>query len=70
MPKVNNFAKEIVTVASLAELIALTPIEGMSVDVRGYSKENDGGGGIFQYHESQSGMNNGGTVIDGWVRQV
>lgn len=40
-----------------------------TVNVKGYYAENDGGGDIFNYDVSQAATNNGGTIIDGWVRQ-
>ena len=40
-----------------------------TVNVKGYYEENDGGGGVFNYDDAQSAINNGGTIINGWVRQ-
>ncbi len=56
-------------VDTIADMTALTPLNGAVVNVRGYHTPNDGGGGVFNYDASQSGVNNGGTIINGWVRQ-
>ena len=57
------------TVENISALLALDPIAGQRINVLGYYKPNDGGGGIFQYDETRSDTNDGGTLIDGWVRQ-
>jgi hypothetical protein len=39
------------------------------VYLRGAYKLNDGGEGFYAFDPSKSGINNGGTIINGWVRQ-
>jgi len=39
-----------------------------TVIVSGYWSKGDGGGGTFVYDETKAGINNGGTIINGWVR--
>lgn len=56
-----------VNVNSIAELTGLESYG--TVNVKGYYTANDGGGGIFNYDATQSAVNNGGTIINGWVRQ-
>lgn len=36
----------------------------------GYAAKNDGGGGLFVYNAALLATNNGGTIINGWVRQL
>jgi hypothetical protein len=36
----------------------------------GYAAKNDGGGGLFVYNSALLATNNGGTIINGWVRQL
>ncbi|WP_019668295.1 hypothetical protein [Eudoraea adriatica] len=66
---IENSADKFITVANISEMLSLIPDDGMIIKVNAFAIDNDGGGGIFQYHEAQTGINNGGTVIDGWVRQ-
>jgi len=53
------------TVKDYTALSAISsPVDGQSVNVT-----DDGIAGLFTYNSTQSGTNNGGTIIDGWVRQ-
>ena len=56
------------TVENISALLALDPIAGQRINVLGYYKPNDGGGGIFQYDATKSGKNNDGIILNGWVR--
>ncbi|MFC2148526.1 glycosyl hydrolase family 28-related protein [Bacteroidota bacterium] len=66
---IENSTDQFISVANISEMLSLIPEDGMTINVNAFAIDNDGGGGIFQYHEAQSGINNGGTIIDGWVRQ-
>ena len=57
------------TVENISALLELEPIDGLGMNVLGYYTPDDGGGGVFVYNQSQSSINNGGTTVDGWVRQ-
>ena len=57
------------SVDNISDLLALDITKYSSVNVKGHYIENDGGGGIFNYDASQAAINNGGTILDGWVRQ-
>ena len=58
------------TTYNIAGLLAVTGMHnGQVATVSGYDTAHDGGGGIFIYDASQSGVNNGGTIFNGWVRQ-
>lgn len=63
---VTDAVKFIDTIADLA-LVDETIIT--TVNVSGYAAVGDDGGGIFNYDTSKSLINNGGTIINGWVRQ-
>jgi len=56
-------------VTTIADLSLLDVLENSVADIKGYTVANDGGGGIFVYDPALSATNNGGTIIDGWVRQ-
>lgn len=56
------------SVDTIVDLIA-SQTSISTINVRGYYLPNDGGGGLFNYDATQSAVNNGGTIIDGWVRQ-
>jgi len=59
----------IFNIDSIAELLLINPLIYSTVNIRGYYTANDGGGGLFNYDSSQSATNNGGTIINGWIRQ-
>lgn len=59
----------IYNVDNIAAMLLVDPLVIPTVNVRGYYTANDGGGGIFNYNASQSAVNDGGTIINGWVRQ-
>ncbi|MBT8307341.1 MAG: hypothetical protein KJN85_10435, partial [Maribacter sp.] len=65
----DNSVDKLVSMANIGALLSLIPEEGMTINVNAFAIENDGGGGIFKYDETQSDTNNGGTIINGWVRQ-
>ena len=57
--------REIRYVATIADMLALpTPVSGQPVLVG-----EPGQGGMFHYDLSEALTNNGGTILDGWVRQ-
>jgi len=45
------------TVDTIADMLVLDPVIFPNVNVLGYNSINDGGGGIFNYDASQSGIN-------------
>ena len=55
------------SVDTVADLANIPTLMG-SVSVKGYYVPNDGGGGVFNY-DGSSPSDNGGTVINKWVRQ-
>lgn len=59
----------ILNIDSIALLSSVNTSVYSTVNIKGYYTANDGGGGIFNYDATQSAVNNGGTVINGWVRQ-
>jgi len=65
----NSTFTNILNVDSIADLATVNVLLYETVNVRGYYQPNDGGGGVFNYDTTQSGTNDGGTVLNGWVRQ-
>ena len=59
-----NCKDNLYLVNTIAEMEALSPVNGAVCNVG-----EAGRGGTFNYDASQSGINNGGTIFDGWVRQ-
>ena len=56
---------------SVAEMLAIVnPVNGQRVYVKSYHAGLNKGGGDFIYDSTKSAINNGGTVINGWVRQL
>lgn len=56
---------------SIAQLIAVqNPRNGQRVYVKSYHAGLNAGGGEFVYDSTKSSINDGGMVINGWVRQV
>lgn len=56
---------------SIADLSTIkNPKNGLRVYVKSYHAGLHKGGGIFTYNEAQITENNGGTVINGWVRDT
>lgn len=55
---------------TIAELIALAnPVDGQRVYVKSYHAGQNKGGGTFVYDSTKAAINDGGMVINGWVRQ-
>ena len=62
---------------SIAQLLSIkNPRSGMRVDVKSYNAPNyalarpfDNGGGTFVYDGTKANINDGGIIINGWVRQ-
>lgn len=58
------------TVESIADLIAIqNPKDGQVKCVKSYHTGVNKGGGYFVYESAKSTVNDGGIVINGWVRQ-
>lgn len=55
---------------SIAEMLAISnPKSGNRVYVKSYHEGLNKGGGFFVYDLTKAGVNDGGVVINGWVRQ-
>lgn len=70
-------AKKISSVDSVSSLSSISsPVQGMTVFVKSYYTPNFSlnnpfiGGGLFTYDPSKSLINDGGVVINGWVRHL
>lgn len=62
----------VIKVASIAALRAIDVTDesdGTPAECVFYSVSGDQGGGLFVYDKSKKAIDNGGTVISGWVRQ-
>lgn len=65
---------DIHTVTTIADLLSLTPVRGMLVNVLSYNTPNYtlvnpfNGGDLFIYNANYSNVNNYGTVLNGWLR--
>lgn len=56
---------------SIAQLLSIKkPRDGMRVYVKSYHVGLNKGGGTFVYDSTKATVNDGGNVINGWVRQV
>ena len=56
---------------SVAQLAGIqNPHNGMRVFVKSYHYGLNKGGGVFVYDSTKASVNDGGNVINGWVRQV
>lgn len=56
---------------SIAQLLSIkNPRAGMRVYVKSYHAGLNKGGGTFVYDSTKASINDGGMVINGWVRQV
>ncbi|MCO8062353.1 phage tail-collar fiber domain-containing protein [Acinetobacter lwoffii] len=55
-------------VESIDELLEYPRVDGKTVLVKSYIAGKNRGGGHFVYHQSKSDENDGGTIINGWVR--
>lgn len=56
-------------VGSVSELLqVLSPYDGMRVYVKSYHAGLNKGGGYFTYTSDKADVNDGGSVINGWVR--
>lgn len=67
--KMNLTLSYMVIVDTYADLELLNVNDAKIVYVRGGYAINDGRHGLFHYDSTQSSINNGGTIIDGWVRE-
>ena len=70
------YAKNIVDAWQQGEVLAVDTVanlvpssDGALSFVRGLTSTNDAGGGIFRYDQTKAAINDGGLVINGWVRQ-
>lgn len=60
----------ITTVESIAELLAIqSPENGQTIFAKSYNSGQGRGGGWFAYDLSQLAVNDGGLMINGWIRQ-
>lgn len=58
------------TVSAIADMLNIpNPKSGLRIYVKSYFAGLSMGGGWFVYDSSKSSVNNGGTVINGWVRE-
>ena len=57
-------------VRSKAELESLVGVNGQTVLMSSWHSGLNKGGGIFIYDSTKSSINNHGTIINGWVRQL
>lgn len=56
---------------SIAQLLSIKkPRDGMRVYVKSYHAGYNRGGGWFVYDSTKAAINDGGMVINGWVRQI
>lgn len=65
-------AAEITSEDTIDTIDGLSGIEGLPqkvVTVRGYHIIGDGGEGTFIYDVTKLAVNNGGTILNGWIRQ-
>jgi len=58
------------SVDTIADLGGIDVSVTTTVNVRGYTSANDGGGDIFNYDATQLAVNDGVNIFNGWVRQV
>lgn len=56
-------------VASIDALMNIAKINGRTIVVKSYHIGQNKGGGTFVYDSSKASQNDGGAVINGWVRQ-
>lgn len=59
----------VTTVESIADLQYLVRWDGRTVYVKSYYQGTGIGGGTFIYRHNLRNINDGGVIIDGWVRQ-
>lgn len=68
--EVNSVKEKTLVVESIADLSTIkNPKDGLRVYVKSYYAGVGKGGGYFTYDSSRSSINNGGLVINGWVRE-
>ena len=61
----------VVTYNTIPDLLAdHSPVTDEVYVVKGYHSINDGGGGSFYYVSTRAGENDGGSVLNGWVRII
>jgi hypothetical protein len=64
-----DISERVLAVGSVSDLTGLVgEYDGQQVSVKGYHAGSDVGGGIFYWDGTRTSENDGGTVIDGWVR--
>lgn len=69
--KINEVVDNIKGLESIADLSTINnPKDGLRVYVKSYHAGLKLGGGWFTYDSSKSSENNGGTVINGWIREL
>ena len=59
----------VTTVESIADLQKLQKWAGRTIFVKSYYAGGEIGGGNFTYNSNKDGLNDKGTVINGWVRE-
>lgn len=57
-------------VESIADLNKIAKISGRTIVVKSYHAGLNKGGGTFVYDTTKAAINDGGVVINGWVRQL
>ncbi len=67
--KQSNRNHHIITVNTISDLATVDTAKIKAVFVNGYDSPYDGGGGFFSYDPARSSINNGGTIIHGWIRR-
>jgi len=72
-----EITNEVFTVENIAELKEFEGFANITVILRGYYSQGDGGGGEFFWHTSSTATDNGGTIIQAngvvtgrWIRVV
>lgn len=64
-----SLGERLIGLESIAELSGLVgEYDGQQVSVKGYHEGTDIGGGTFYWDSARTAENDGGIVIDGWVR--
>lgn len=67
--EVNSVKEKTIIIESIADLSTINnPKDGLRVYVKSYYPGLGKGGGYFTYDSSKSSVNDGGTVVNGWVR--
>ena len=66
----SSIQSSIVTVNTVSDLSNIDESLYTTAIVLGYHEKNDGGGGIFSYNSTTSGINDGGMNFNGWERNL